>query len=234
MSRFQTNIKKVDASTSSIDLSIAILAAGNGNKIKSYEPRSLLKINGVTILDGQLQTIANIFKDVEVISVVGCHANKIIKKFKTKTRIVENQLFDETNSAESLRLAFNNSGRSNFMFVHGDVVFNTNALNVSYTNSFLIIDSKQNIKDHEIGVTMLDGKASILSYGVPIKWGQIAFFTGKEYKILGSILHKFSPQDKKKLSFELINQIIEMGGEFNCYEPSNMKLLEIDRIKDIE
>jgi hypothetical protein len=81
---------------------------------------------------------------------------------------------------------------------------------------------------------MIGGRLSILSYGLPTKWGQMAFFTGKEYKILTSLFNKYEDKDKKRLSFEIINEVIQLGGSFQCYEPKNKNLLEIDRIKDIQ
>ena len=85
-----------------------------------------------------------------------------------------------------------------------------------------------------MGVTVFENNATILSYGLPIKWGQIAFITGREYKILKNIFNKYEDQDKKKLSFEIINMIINMGGKFLCHEPEKMSIVEIDRIKDIK
>jgi len=232
MSRSVIRIKKGKKTSDSI--SVAILAAGCGNKIKSYEPRSLLKIQGKPLIEHQLSTINNYFKnEAETITVVGCHANKVIKKVKNETRIVENQIYNDTNSSESLRLAFNNSSSPNFMFFHGDIFFNEACIDVDYSKSFIIIDTEKLIKDHEIGITEIDNKLSIMSYGLPTKWAQIAFFKGKEHSLLASVLNKFENKDKKKLSFEIINSIIEMGGSFNCYEPKEKKLIEIDRIKDI-
>ena len=236
MSRFITNIRKKSVQNEQSDgISVAILSAGCGSKIKSYEPRSLLKTgNGQSIIDQQLDTIGNFFVKPEIITVVGCYANKIIKKIKGKCRIVENQIYEETNSSESMRLALNNSTMLNFMFIHGDIVFDYNCLNVEYINSFIIVDSKKMIKDSEIRVTIVNDKVSIMSYGLPIKWAQIAFFTGKELKILNNIFQRFEEKDRKKLSFEIINEVIANGGVFNCYEPSKMKIKEIDTIKDIE
>jgi len=228
-----TNIKKVKNQKEENDISVALLCAGIGSKIKSYEPRSLLKINSKTLIEHQIATIKESFIHPDIICVSGCYANKIVRKIKKAIRIVENQMFETTNSSESLRLAFNNSINTRFMFIHGDIFFNQQCLNVDYSESFLIVDSSQMMKDDEIGVTTIDEKASVLSYGLKTKWAQIAYFTGKEHKILGSILQKFEHQDKKKLSFEVINDVINAGGSFNCYEPSKMKLLEIDRIKDI-
>jgi choline kinase len=232
MSRFVTKIQK--SKVAGRGVSFAILAAGCGSKIKSYEPRSLLKIHSKPLIEHQLSVVNNYFKDVEIITVVGCYANKVIKKIKNVTRVVENQIYDETNSSESLRLAFNNASCKNFMFVHGDILFNEYCIDVDYSKSFVITDTENYIKDQEIGLTMNGGKLSILSYGLPIKWAQMAFFTGKEHKILTSLFNKYENKDKKKLSFEIINEVMSLGGTFQCYEPKKKKLLEIDRIKDIQ
>jgi len=231
MSRFLTKIKKKQLDKESI--SVAFLSAGIGNKIKSYEPRCLLKIEDKTLIEHQQNTVNNFFKMPEILIVVGCQANKTIKKLQNKIRIVENQIYSDTNSSESLRLAFNNSLHQNFMFVHGDIHFNIKTLDVCYEKSFIIVDSKGMIKENEIGVTTVNNKASILSYGLPLKWCQIAFFTGKEHRILKNILQRFTDRDKKKLSFEIINEVISCGGSFECFEPAGMNVFEIDRIKDI-
>ena len=107
-------------------------------------------------------------------------------------------------------------------------------MELPYSKSFIIVDSKERINKDEIGVTKVKNKASILSYGLNLKWGQIAFFTGKELRLLNSIMNKFENRDKKKLSFEIINEIISLGGRFECIEPDGMQLKEIDRIKDME
>lgn len=231
MSRFLTKIKKKQLDKESI--SVALLSAGVGSKIKSYEPRCLLKLEDKTLIEHQQSVINNFFKRPEVIMVIGCQANKIIKKLQNKLRIVENQIYNETNSSESLRLAFNNSLHENFMFIHGDIHFNIKTLDVCYEKSFLVVDSKGMMGENEIGITVINDKASILSYGLPIKWCQIAFFTGKEHKILKSVLQRFNEKDKRKLSFEIINEVISCGGSFECFEPAGMDIFEIDRIKDI-
>lgn len=213
---------------------MALLSAGNGSRIKSYEPRSLLKIKGSYLLEHQIKTINASLESPEIITVVGCHANRVIKKVRGKSRFVENQIHETTNSSESLRLAFNNSTNFNFLFMHGDLHFNTKTLDVPFEKSFVIVDNQNRFKDSEVGLTKNQERLSILSYGLPEKWAQIAFVTGNEYEILRSIFNKYEAQDKKRLSFEIINTIIEMGGKFACYEPRGMKITEIDRIKDIK
>ena len=234
MSRFITTITQRKENTPKDGISVALLSAGNGSRIKSYEPRSLLKIKGSYLLDHQIKTINASLESPEIITVVGCHANRVIKKVRGKSRFVENQIHETTNSSESLRLAFNNSTNFNFLFMHGDLHFNTKTLDVPFEKSFVIVDNQNRFKDSEVGLTKNQERLSILSYGLPEKWAQIAFVTGNEYEILRSIFNKYEAQDKKRLSFEIINTIIEMGGKFACYEPRGMKITEIDRIKDIK
>lgn len=234
MTRNVRRIKKTSIGDERV--SFVILSAGCGKKIKSYEPRSLLKTkDGRSIIETQVSNITNAFNEVEIVAVVGCHAVKVIKKYKQspEVRFVENQLYASTNSSESLRLGLNNCSSQHLMFCHGDVIFNDKTLQVAYDKSFIIVDSKERINKEEIGVTRIKDKASILSYGLNLKWGQIAFFTGRELKLLNSIMNKFEERDKKKLSFEIINEIISLGGKFECLEPEGMQLKEIDRIKDI-
>jgi|TARA_R110000765_G_scaffold137541_4_gene237145 choline kinase len=236
MQRNITSITKTEKrkSRSGRKITVAILSAGVGSRIKSYEPRSLLKIGNKLLIEHQVNTINQCFEYPEIISVIGCHANKVVKKTRGIVRVVENQLYDSSNSSESLRLAVNNTLNENILFMHGDLYFNENTLDVNYDKSFVIVDKTNQIKDSEVGVTICDDKLSILSYGLPTKWAQIAYFTAKEFKILKGIFQKYEHEDKKKLSFEIINMVIEAGGNFECYEPQEMSIIEIDRIKDIK
>jgi choline kinase len=235
MSRFTTKITAADKSCHNMDdTTVAILGAGIGSRIKSYEPRSLIKIGAKTLLEHQISTICDCFESPEIITVVGCKAERVIKKIRGNVRIVENQLYETTNTSESIRLAFNNSLKNNFLFAHGDLYFNSQTLkNVDYSKSFVIIDNKNMIGAKEVGLTVCNGSATIFSYGLPTKWCQIAYVTGKEYKILKNIFNKFDSTHKKMLSFEILNKMISMGAAFKCHEPEGMSILEIDRIKDL-
>lgn len=237
MSRFVTNItknKKTKIKPHNIDIAVAILSAGVGSRIKSYEPRSMLRIGDKTLIEHQISTINNCFDSAEIIGVVGYDAQRIIRKINN-IRIIENQLYEITNASESLRLAFNSTTKRGFLFMHGDLLFNINTLqNLDYDRSFVIVDNMNKIGPKEVGLTIShNNKASIFSYGLETKWCQIAYLTGKELKIAKNIFNKFEEHNKKMLSFEILNKMIEMGASFCCYEPKKMQIVEIDRIKDV-
>lgn len=239
MNRFTTNITKIRVNPKlakkTSDISIIILSAGVGLRIKSYEPRSMLKIKNRTLLEHQIDILNSAFDTPEIICVVGYDAQKIIKK-NYNVRIIENQLYETTNAAESLRLAFNNTLSDNILFLHGDLLFNKETLNVKYNKSFVLVDTNKRFDHREVGVTISTdtNKASIFSYGLNTKWCQIAYMTGKETKIAKNLFQKFELAHKKMLCFELLNDMINTGASFECYEPNNMSITEIDRIKDVE
>ena len=100
--------------------------------------------------------------------------------------------------------------------------------------TFIVVDNKDKMREKEVGVTIVDDKASILSYGLDTKWCQIAFLTGKEFAILRQICSKATNETKTLLAFEIINSIISKGGSIKIHEPNSMSMVEIDCMKDIK
>lgn len=231
MNRSTTTIKK---SLYNDSISVVIVSAGVGSRIRSNEPRSLIKIKDDTLVNHQIQAITDTFKSYEIIGVFGTQIEKILKRVDNRIRVVENQLHNETNNSESMRLGLNNSIYDNVLFIHGDIYFKSKLLkSADYTKSFLVVDANEDMSEKEVGLTASGNKVSILSYGLEKKWCQMCFLTGKELKILKSIFLKFQESDKKMLSFEVINKIIENGGSFACHEKKGSHVVEIDCIKDI-
>lgn len=213
-------------------ITFVILSAGVGNRMRSYGPKCLFKTSDETILDKQLKIINSSFSNVETILVVGFEANKIIKKIPDDIRIVENQLYQTTNSAESLRLAINNSIGDKIFFIHGDLIFNRETFkDLDFSKSFIVVDSKNQIAEDEVGITIVNNKATFFSYGLNTKWCHMAFIRGKELSILKSI---YSKKGKDKMyTFEILNMIIEKKGSLVAIEPKHMDIKEIDSFKDL-
>jgi choline kinase len=211
-----------------------ILAAGVGARTRSYEPRCLLKYNNKTILDNQLEVIKNKFNNVEVSVVCGFDTPRMVKKISKQARIVENPNYENTNSGESLKLAVNNSMVDDILFLHGDLVISDSIFDkLNFNQSFILVDSLNKFDEREVGVTVVNGKATILSYNLPTKWCQIAFLSEAETNILRKLFLKPDFNSKHLLTFELINKIIENGGSFNCFEVETSFIKEIDSLRDM-
>ena len=213
---------------------IVILAAGIGSRTKSYEPRCLLKYNGKVLLDNQMEILSNKFIGSEISIVCGFDYQRIMKRVGKKARIVENQSYENTNSGESLKLAVNNSIYDSVLFLHGDLYLSSDLFNnVKFDRSFLLVDNLNKFEEKEVGVTVVNDQATVLSYSLSTKWCQIAFITGNEMNILRRLLARQDFNTKYLLTFEILNKIIEMGGAFHCYDIGSSFIKEIDNLKDI-
>lgn len=231
MSRFTRKIKNKNEQP----IQAIILAAGAGARTRSYEPRCLLKYEGETLLERQISSIQKRFVKSEISVVGGIEGSKIIRKIGKSARYVENQIFDDSNSGESLRIGINNSLIDNILFLHGDLIFDEKILNCIDTNhSCILIDSSGKIEEKEVGITTdVSGNASILSYDLPVKWCQIAYFNQIEVGILRKILVRNDIEFKHLLTFEVINKVIEFGGKIKCVDINNIFIKEVDSLRDI-
>ena len=92
-------------------------------------------------------------------------------------------------------------------------------------------DTKDQFKESEIGVTVNKGLATRMGYGLDDKWAQISYFTGKELKLLRSVCK--NRERSKMYTFEIINEVLDSGGQLKAVEPKDMKIKDIDSSKDL-
>ena len=224
-----TNKRKIKYNT----LEVIILSAGYRQSIKSFEPISTLNVGQKTLLENQIQRIKTRFNKCHVTVVAGYKFNSVYKMHAGQAKFIENTRYKESNNAESLRLAINNSNMNNILFIHGDLIFNDDFLfalkDKYFLKSFVVYDDN-NFESKEVGVNHTDC-VNIMSYSLPSKWSQMAYVTGKETELLRSVLLDDN-FDKHLLSFEIINKIIDLGGNFKAYENKSF-IKEIDSIKSI-
>ncbi len=230
MSRFTRKIKN----KAQLPVQVIILAAGAGARTRSYEPRCLLKYNGKIILDSQIEIVQERFTKSEITVVGGIEGHKIIKKIGKSARFVENQLHEDSNSGESLRIGVNNTLQDNILFFHGDLVFSSQIFDkINMDKSCILVDRSNKIEEKEVGVTIVDNKATVLSYNLPIKWCQIAYLNTNDTNLLRRLLIRSDYDTRHLLTFEIINKMIEFGSEFECIDIENNFIKEIDSLKDI-
>lgn len=214
-------------------LSVIIPVAGIGHRMKSYGPKCLLSVDGrYTILDNIIRLVRNTYENCEIIVCVGFEADKVISSLDKDIRVVENQMYTHTNTVESLRLALNNKIHDDVLIIYGDLVFNSKTIqNTSEKESYAIVDSGNNFDKNDVGLTIVDESITSFAYGLDVKWAQIVFLTGRELKLF----HRYcSDRSKSKLyAFEILNMVLRNGGKIKSYEPANMKIKEIDSVKDL-
>ena len=231
-SRFITTSKRPQTSIDN-RLSVIILGAMPSHKMRTCGPKGLFKLkSGKLLIEHQIDNIALAAKDADVIITVGFNADKILRQCPTHIRIVENQLYENTNTFEELRLAFNNIVTEKVLVVHGEMFFSADIISglINGGHSAILVDSQKKMPENEIGVTVVNDRATILAYDIFPKWGYITYFVGKEFRLLKTAC---SDRDKNKLyMFEGINYVLERGGIIKAMELPNAKLHKIESIKD--
>ena len=230
-SRFSNPIHSPDTRR----ISIVIPAAGLGSRMKSYGPKSLIKIkDSMTIIENQLKYIFKYFYKPQVILVTGFKSDKI-KNFLSDRRIdiVENDAWETTNVGHSVILGMTKVKHKNVILLNGDLVFNAWTLKAPFgMYSMMLVDKLGYMKDEEVGCLINNSKVINVMYDLPDKWAQIVYFTGKELELLKLNLAR-CPDYAYKYTFEIINDIIDDGGNFFAHSPPRMKITDIDSSKDL-
>jgi choline kinase len=216
------------------DLTIILPCAGNGRRMKSHGPKSLIQIEGeITVIQKQLKILLGQFPKAEVIVIVGFQADKLIKHLPKNVKIVENEFFEDTSSVRSLALALRVASNTRLLIINGDIIFNNNTIkNLVGNESIVVVDSHNQIAKDKVGVNVIDSYAAHFAYGFQKKWAQIAYITNGEFPIFYNMC---CDKDRKRVFiFEIFNNMIDKGAKLKCFEPKTMKVIEIDSFKDIQ
>ena len=120
-----------------------ILAENHGYRMKSHGPISLFKIGGKTLLEHQIEVIKSCFLNYEIVICTGFESSKlsnfIRSNIKDNIRIVENQIHNNTNCCESIRLCLNNITNSRVFIQQSNVLFSAdNYSSIDYDRNSII------------------------------------------------------------------------------------------------
>lgn len=206
-----------------------------GNRMKSYGSTSLIELHGKRLIDIQIEAIKTKFKNYEIIICCGFDSENVYKYIRTNykkdnIRVVENQIFNNSNSCESLRLCLNNLINTKVFIVDGSLVFKSTIFdNISLDKSFVMIE-KAPSENLEIGVNINEYDfVEYLSFGAKYIWSEILFLS--EDKIIDSLRKLLGNIDyKNKFIFEALNDIITMKHNIS-YVKNTYQIQKINNIK---
>lgn len=208
-------------------MSVVILAAGMGYRVKSYGPKCLLEDDkGIPLLSLQINNIKAVYPESEIIVTVGFEADKVLRKIPPDVRIIENQLYKDTNTIEEVRLSLNSILSGSVLFIQDDIMFNPDTLKkITKSGSTIVVDTKDRIPRENVGVTIVNNKATIFSYGLQTKWCQIVYLKDHDLSAFKNIC---SDRSKSKLYLhEVLNLLLKEKHIIHCLEPKGMKISKI-------
>lgn len=206
-----------------------------GYRMKSYGSISLINIKDKKLIDIQIEAIQKHFDKYEIIVCTGFDSNNVSKyvrqKYKNQNiRIVENQLFSNTNSCESLRLCLNNIVNNRVFIIDGNLLFNPSIFNtIDLNRDFLFIEDNPS-ESLEIGVNINEiNVIEHFSYGTQKIWSEIIYFSKNDtIEILRKLL--CNEEYKTKLIFELFNDFLKLNSEL-CYIKNKYSIEKLNNIK---
>ncbi len=216
-------------------ISVILLSAGEGVKMRSYGPRPLLQITEKhNLISYQYSLLTKVFNDPQIIMVCGHEANTVMNHAPKDIIKVENEKYNESNVVRSLGIGLRAATYNRVLVVYGDLLFNIETVkHLKLQESSLVIDNSGLFDTDEIGCTINDkGYAEQLFYELPNKWAQILFLSGLELDLMKKIA--WHPDHTNWFGFEAVNSIIEKGGNFYCDSPKKMKIIDIDSTKNLQ
>lgn len=219
-------------------LSVVILAAKMGHRMKSRGPKCLFNLrDDLTILDTQLQSVWSKYPNADVIIVADFQYEKIrdYVQYRYPARVVINPHHEQRGMMHGVSIGVQATASQNLLIMYGDLVVAPDALNLlGKASAIQNTKFNQNQRpDDEIGVAIGDNlNITNLAYGLPYKWCQMAYFTGKEFELLRDLA--FSNKTTNWMLHEGLNAIINDGGNFISYAVPNTAIVDVDSVEDLE
>ncbi|MDA8614087.1 phosphocholine cytidylyltransferase family protein [Gammaproteobacteria bacterium] len=227
-----------------------ILAAGVGSRIRPLTdncPKSLLKINGKTILEMMLSHIKTCGIN-EVIFVLGYLQDQIKDYVKTQfpdliVQFITNEKYEVTNTGYSLMLTKDFVKNSTFIKFDADVVFDINILKTLIASEYdncLCIDKNINLDAEEIKVIIKDDNRVVKASKTVNPLDAIGESIGIE-KISGETAHTLFNDLELMMKDEQYHQeyyeaayerLIEKDVPFYALDISGLRWTEIDTKED--
>ena len=219
-------------------LSVVILAASPGRQMKSYGPRSLIRVaHGETVVARQIRLIQAIDPKAEIVVVVGYQAYRYRRILPEWVQLVVNEDYENNQTATSAAMGVKACRTNRVLIMSGDLVFGEDFLEgIRQEGSVLLTSYEMGVgkmAGSEVGICHDHHTATYMTYGLKgidfPPWSQIAILSGLEL----DLFRQLSPFVKPKVFlFELLNAIIERKGRFRVHLASG-PLVEIDKSKDI-
>ena len=126
-------------------IGVIIPAAGMGRRMKSYGPKSLIKIGNSTIIKNQINLLQTYFSPTTIVLVCGFKATVLMNETPDHILKVENERYEYTNVVRSIGIGLRVMGTCpKIIIVYGDLVFNSATLkDIKLTESSIIVTNQE-------------------------------------------------------------------------------------------
>jgi len=219
-------------------ITVAILGENHGYRMKSYGPISLINLHGKTLLEKQINTIKSAYQNYEIIICTGFETDKIGNYIREKyplddIRMVENQIYLNSNCCESTRLCVNNTLNQRMLIMGGGIeIVPAHLEMLSVNQTSVVVQPQSSDSNFEVGCIIVDGNLSHLTYGVGGHfWTEMIFLHGRD--TIDLFQRIVSDSDfKNKFLFEAINNLAEKR-EVSVVVNHEKRINKVDNLKSL-
>jgi len=201
------------------DTTIIITTAGFGKRLGYNIPKSLVVINGKTIIERQLEILKK-FKDIRI--VVGYKANEVIdqvKKIRKDVLFVVNHNYSTTTPLNSLFLA-SQFAKKNILYIDGDLLITKKSIKKIVKSGSTTLGIIKTYTSEPVCTDIIKKKSKY----------QITQFTREKRKFEWSGLMYTKKENIKNLP-KFVYQLFEKNLPLNAII---IDACEIDTIQDLE
>lgn len=209
-----------------------ILCDTPGYRMKSYGPSCLLQIGKNKLIDYQLSIINEMFENIEILLCLGFESDIAIKYIhqnkNNNIKIIQNQLFEQYYSCESLRLALNATNNKKIFILDGSLLINKDMFkNIELKDSTIFTQKNQD--NFEISFNINENKqVEHMSFGASTIWIDLLYITNTCVNKLRDLLA--TGNYKNKFIFEAINELIKLDIQLKPHKIKN-NIRKINNIK---
>ncbi len=219
---------------------LIILAAGMGTRLGRPFPKPLTHLqDGRSILEQQVDNLAEVFPGLDVHLVVGFKKELIMETFPDAV-FLYNPYYDQTNTSKSLLRALRHVGPAGAVWMNGDVVFDPRILAqlqpaIEAGQSVVCVNTEK-VGEEEIKYT-LDDRGLIRELSKTVEGGLgeavgINYVAGRDRQLLVDNLEACQDQDYFERAIEIA--IAKDGLQVQPLDISRFDCLEVDFQADLD
>lgn len=193
----------------------------------------LMKINRTqTIIDNQIQTINNAYKNNEIILVSGFEHKNLVNHIHSQSyeniRIIENQAYKDSSVIDGWRIAMNACVPENTYIIHGDRTFTGNCISNDNKHSCLITHTSDK-HNYNLGILARnDDQLMNVSYGLPNVWSEMFFLAKTDFLNAREVLNNY-----EKYKLYSIEQFINYFSEKTKIMILKKKTQDVKTLKEL-
>lgn len=223
-----------------------ILAAGLGTRmgdLTKSTPKSLIKLNGASILEAQARMLNECgVKDISV--VVGAKGNCWTKENQELIRAIANDIVVnpdniETKNAYSLRLALEKSERSTLLVMDGDLIAASNLVKeIVNMKKDLVLAKRSDIEDDSRYKIIIDENGKVLEMGrIPkeklslpyLVYGALIRIEKRNFQVCKELI-----SDEKYHYSDLSSFVNDLSRKIDLYTITDSRWININKPDDLE